>query len=74
MALLKEFVLSLNKRSTRLDFLLSNYPQVLQYFMTNPLDMIFWRFWYTITRLLNLVKLSIYSKRALFHKYFVAMK
>ena len=41
MALLKEFVLSLNKRSTTLDFLLSNYPQVLQYFMTNPLDMIF---------------------------------
>jgi len=75
MVSMKEYVLNLNEKSkTTLDFLLSNCPQVLKIFYDKPVKYYFWRFWYMITCLWHWVQLSIYSIRALFHKYFVAMK
>ena len=62
------------KNKTTFDFLLLNCPQILKIFYDSPVKYYFWRFWYRITRLCNLVQLSIYSTRALFRKYFVAMK
>ena len=43
-----------------LDLLLSNCPQVLELFYDLPVKYYFWRFWYMITRLWNLVQFSIY--------------
>ena len=62
------------KNTTTLVFLLSNSPQVLKIFNDSPVKYYLWRFWYTFTRLLDRGQLSIYSTRALFHKYLVAMK
>ena len=73
MVLMKKCVLSLNKKTTTLDVLLSNCPQVLTIFKDYPLNISLAIFWYMITRLWNLVQLSIYSTRALFHKYCVTM-
>ena len=75
MLITKESVLNLkNNNITSLDFLLSNCLQLLKIFYDSPVKYYFGRFWYRITRLWNLVQLSIYSTRALFRKYFVAMK
>ena len=49
MVLMKEFVLSLNKKT--LDFQLSNCPKVQLPFMTDPLNIIFGDFSIRYTRL-----------------------
>ena len=68
MVRMKEFVLNLNKKiTTTLDFLLSNWSQVLEIFYDQPVRYYFWWLGYMITRLWNWVQLSIYSTRALFH-------
>jgi len=58
---MKDCMLNLNKKAT-LDFLLSKNSYVT-YPLNNFLEM---RFWYMITRLCNLVQLSIYSTRHCF--------
>ena len=65
MLLMKESVLSLKDTETQ------HWPQVLKVFYDWPVKYYFCQFWY---RLWDLVWLSIYSTRALFHRYFVAMK
>ena len=59
---MKEFVLSSNKKTKQhWIFYFQIAPKYLKYFMTNLLNIIFWRFCYMITRLWNLVQLSLYS-------------
>ena len=72
---MNELVLSLKENNnTPLVVLLSNCPQVLNQFYDSSVKYYFSRLRYMITRLLDRVKLSIYSTRALFQMYFVAMK
>ena len=54
--------------------ILSKCSQVLNIFYGWPVKYYLWRFGYMITRLQDRVQLSIYSTRALYIKYFVAMK
>jgi len=44
MVIIKESVLSLKKNKKTMNFLLSNCSLVLKAFMTNLLNIIFWRF------------------------------
>jgi len=58
---MQEYVLSLNKKTQKnIEFPTFNCPQEVKvFFMTDQLNIIFWRFRYMITRLWNLVQLSI---------------
>ena len=55
-------------------FILLNCLRILKIFYDWHIKYYFWWFWYMITRLKGLVRLSIYFTRALFHKYIVTMK
>ena len=48
------------KNKTTFDFLLLNCPQILKIFYDSPVKYYFWRYWYMIIRLWNLVQFSIY--------------
>ena len=72
---MNELVLSLKENNnTPLVVLLSNCLQELNKFYDSAVKYYFSRLRYMITRLLDRVKLSIYSTRALFQMNFVAMK
>ena len=72
---MKESVLSLKENTTQhLFFYFQITGQYKHSFMTYPLTNTFCEFRYMITRLKNSVQMSIFSTRALFHKYLVAMK
>ena len=68
---MKESVLSLKEKKQHN---VSNCQQVLEIFYDWPINHDFWRFLYMITRLQDWVQLSLYSTKALMHKYFVAEK
>ena len=53
------------KKHTTLVFLLLSCPQTLNYFMTDPSNIIFWRFRCMITRLKDRVQMSMISRRVL---------
>ena len=75
MLITKESVLNLKKTTHYIiGFSTFKLPATLKICYDSPVKYYFWRFWYRITRLWNLVQLSIYFTRALFPKYFVAMK
>jgi len=67
--------LSLKYKHATLGLLLLNCPKVKHLFMTDSLSNSFDYIRYTISRLYNdRVQLSINLTKALFHKYFVAIK